>query len=66
MSTIKNRLEEIRKAKGISQVDLSEKAKVSRMTIMKIETEPDANITTDTMARIADALDTPILDIFLF
>ncbi len=66
MRTIKNRLKEVREKKGVSQTALSEMAGVSRMTIIKIESERETNITTDTMASISKALETPLTEIFLF
>lgn len=66
MRTIKNRLKEVREKKGVSQTALSEMAGVSRMTIIKIESDRETNITTDTMASISKALETPITEIFLF
>ena len=66
MRTIKNRLKEVREKKGVSQTALSEMAGVSRMTIIKIESDRETNITTDTMASISKALETPLTEIFLF
>jgi len=59
-------LKEVREKKGVSQTALSEMAGVSRMTIIKIESERETNITTDTMASISKALETPLTEIFLF
>ena len=64
--TIKNKLLEIRKKVGISQQELAERANVSRNTIVKIENDEDAIITTETIDKLAKALGVKSSDIFLF
>ena len=52
----------IRKEKGISQEELAEKSGVSRPTISNLENNPDAITTTDTLQKIAVALDVKVSD----
>lgn len=55
-------IKRIRKEKGISQEELAEKSGVSRPTISKLENNPDAVTTTDTLQKIALALDVKVSD----
>ena len=55
----------IRKEKGISQDELAKRSGVSRPTISNLENNPDAITTTDTLQKIAVALDVKVSD-FLF
>ena len=64
--TIRSKLKEMRDAKGISQVELAEKSGVSRNTIIKIENNSEVCITTETMKKLAYALDVKPSDIFCF
>ena len=59
-----NRVKEIREERNISQVKLSELSGISRQTISKIESDPDANVTVDTLKKLADALCVRVEDIF--
>ena len=59
-----NRLKEVREEKGISQEELSNLAKVSRVTISNLENDKAAVSKTDTLARLADALDTTVSYLF--
>lgn len=58
---IKQRREELH----ISQDELSKKSGVSRQIISNLETKPDARTMTDTLCKIAAALDCNVNDIFL-
>lgn len=55
-------IKRIRKEKGISQEKLAEKSGVSRPTISNLENNPDAVTTTDTLQKIALALDVKVSD----
>lgn len=55
-------IKRIRKEKGISQEELSEKSGVSRPTISNLENNPDAVTTTDTLQKIAMALNVKVSD----
>lgn len=55
-------IKRIRKEKGISQEELAEKSGVSRPTISNLENNPDAVTTTDTLQKIALALDVNVSD----
>lgn len=52
----------IRKEKGISQDELARKSGISRQTISNLENNPDAITTTDTIQKIAVALDVKVSD----
>ncbi len=52
----------IRKEKGISQDELARKSGISRQTISNLENNPDAITTTDTLQKIAVALDVKVSD----
>lgn len=62
---LKNRVLEIRKAKNLSQEELAKAANISRQTLSKIETNAEAVITTETVAKLCKALDCKPRDIFL-
>lgn len=62
---IKNRLKELREARGISQEDLSEMSGISRTTLSKIENNEEANVNTRTIAKLADVFDVKPSEIFL-
>ena len=55
-------IKRIRKEKGISQEELAEKSGVSRPTISNLENNPDVVTTTDTLQKIALALDVKVSD----
>lgn len=59
-----NKLKEIREAKNLSKLKLSKMSGVSRVTIGKIETEPNAVMTTSTMKKLAMALGVSVSEIF--
>ena len=56
MNLLKDRLITIREGKGLSQVKLAERSKVSRRQIARIETEPDTTRRKTTINRLAEAL----------
>lgn len=58
------RIRQAREAKGYSREELAKKAKVSRTTIWNLETNPVAQTNTNTLVKIANALDCSIGDIF--
>ena len=61
---MKNKLKEIRESKKMSQEQLSSLSGVSRATISLIENNSLANIESNTMLKLAIALDCDIGDIF--
>ena len=58
------RIKELREAKGISQEALAKKSKVSRAIISELESGRDKITTTDTLAKLAKALEVEVGDIF--
>lgn len=58
------RIDVVRKGKNMSQADLSEKSGVSRTIISGLESGRIQVTTTDTLVRIAGALNCSIEDIF--
>lgn len=62
---MENRIKELRKAKGMTQNELAEKANVARTVVNQLETGSRSVITTNTMLKLAKALDTPVESIFL-
>lgn len=58
------RIKEVRESKKMSQSELAEKSGVSRGIIWQLETNPNAETTTKTLKRIAEALGTTVSDIF--
>lgn len=61
---MKNKLKEIREKANMSQTELSARSGVSRTTISLIETNALTNIESNTMIKLAIALDCDIGDIF--
>jgi transcriptional regulator with XRE-family HTH domain len=59
-----NRLRELREKKGLSQEELAEKSGVSRTTISFLETGKSDVAKTDTLGKLAIALDSTVGDIF--
>lgn len=59
------RIKELRKARGMTQEDLSASTGIARATIWKLETGADSITTTKTLAKIAEALDVTISELFL-
>lgn len=63
---LKNRLKACREEHGMTQAELAEKTGLSRATISKIENNEEVIVKTKTVAKIAEVLDTPPSEIFLF
>lgn len=59
------RIKELREKQGLSQEALSEKAKVSRTILSRLETGQSDRPTMSTLIKIADALGEEVTDIFL-
>ena len=59
------KLKELRRNKGLSQEVLAEKANVSRAIISRIESGDEVVTTTETLKKIATALNVNVSDIFL-
>ena len=62
---LKNKVLEIRKAKGLSQEELAKAAGISRATLSKIETNDEAVVTTETVSKLCKALECTPREIFL-
>ncbi|MFQ7468447.1 helix-turn-helix transcriptional regulator [Dialister invisus] len=60
----KNKLREYRKKQKITQSELAEKSGVSRSTIIAIENEKAEVVKTDTLIKLAKALDAEMKAIF--
>ena len=58
------KIKETREKMGISQSDLADISGVSRAIISRLETENDTVTTTDTLKKIAKALNTTVGKIF--
>ena len=58
------KIRERRKEKKLSQCELAEKSGVSRTVISGLESGAITTTTTDTLLKIARALDTNVADIF--
>lgn len=59
------RIREIREARGMSQLELSEKTGLARATIWRLETGEEETTTTKTLLKIADALGVTVGALFL-
>ena len=59
-----NRLRELRERQKLTQEELSTKTGVSRVTISGLESGRTAVVNTDTLTKIADALNEPVSKIF--
>ncbi|WP_279035418.1 helix-turn-helix transcriptional regulator [Gemmiger formicilis] len=59
------KIKEARKEKGYTQEELAKRANVSRATIIGLENGSVTVTTTDTLTKIASALDKKVSDIFL-
>ena len=62
---MKYRIKELREEKRMTQEELSEKSGVSRSIISKLEQEKPVNMLTDTLSKIANALDVNVSSLFL-
>lgn len=58
-------LKEFRENKGLTQVELGIKSGISRATIARIESGDEISVSTDTLFKLADALECRVSDIFL-
>jgi len=58
-------IKEVRMQKGMTQEELSIKANVSRAIVSKLENEDNMVTSTETLKKIANALDVRVSDIFL-
>ena len=58
-------IRKIRDKRNMSQEELAEKSGVSRATISGLETNPKAVTTTETLKKIAIALDVNVSDFFV-
>lgn len=61
-----NTIKERREALKLNQDQLSEKSGVTRTVISQLETGKRTVITSDTMLKLAKAMDCSVTDIFLF
>lgn len=59
------KIKEARKEKGFTQGELARRANVSRATIIGLENGSITVTTTETLTKIASALDKKVSDIFL-
>ena len=59
-----NRIKEIRKSKGMTQEELSERSGVSRVMISLLETDQERTTTTTTLLKLARALGVTVDEIF--
>lgn len=59
---MKYNIKQIRESKGISQETLSERAKISRATISKIESNQEVEVKMSTLEALASALECKISD----
>lgn len=59
-----NKVKEYREKKNMTQLDLSQKSGVSRVTISQIESGVKRNTSSRTLLKLAKALGTTIDDIF--
>lgn len=60
-----NKVKEIRIKKGLSQEELANKSNISRYLISKIENGEDVNLTKNTMISISQALEKPVIEVFM-
>lgn len=58
------KIKEVRESKGMSQEELAKKSNVSRTIISGLETGKIKITTTETLIKIANALDKKVSDIF--
>lgn len=58
-------IRQLREERRMSQEELSVKSGVSRATISGLETKPEAITTTDTLQKLASALNVKVSDFFI-
>ncbi len=63
---MKNKIKEVREKLNMTQADLAKKSSVSRYLISQLENGEDVNVTKKTMIQISKALNSNVVDIFLF
>lgn len=63
---MENKVREIRISKKIGFNEMCEKANISRRTLWLIEKNKQSVIKSETMMKLANAMDCKITDIFLF
>lgn len=63
--SVDNKVKEIRIKKGLSQEELANKSNISRYLISKIENGEDVNLTKNTMISISQALEKPVIEVFM-
>ena len=61
MGRLRLRVKEVAKEKGVTMMDLVRKSYLTLNTVRSIYHDPYRTINTDTLKRLADALDVPIL-----
>lgn len=59
------RVKEVRKERGLTQEELAKKAKVARGIIVRLESDEEFNTSTNTLSKIAKALECSMAEIFL-
>ena len=65
MTRIEFRLKELRQAKGITQVELAERAEIDQARISRLECGEGRTIGFDALGRLCDALDCEPGDLFV-
>ncbi len=61
---MQNRLRYYREEQGLSQVELSEKSRVARTVISRIETNKEVDVKLSTLSALANALEKKVSDVF--
>lgn len=59
------RVKEVRKKRGLTQEELAKKARVARGIIVRLESDEEFNTSTNTLNKIAQALECSMAEIFL-
>lgn len=59
------KIKEVRESKRLSQAELARISGVSRATIIRLESDEDAETTTGTLNALADALEVSVKTLFL-
>lgn len=61
---MKYRVREIRKEKGMTQVELAKESKVARGIIIRLESDKEFGTSVNTLQKLANALNCEMSDIF--
>ena len=61
---MQNKLRHFREEQGMSQVELSEKSRVARTVISRIETNKEVDVKLSTLYALANALEKKVSDVF--